>query len=246
MESRYDVVGGLRLHSRVAGSGPPAVMVHGLAVSSRYFVRLGNELGSTHACAALDLPGFGHSEEPGTVLDFPQLADALADWLRATRRSGAVLIGNSAGCQVVAECAARHPDVTGPVVLLGPTVDPSARSLPRQLGRLVTTGLTPDAVQAPLLVSDTIAAGARRIAVTTRFMLGHRIDGILPKVVAPVLVVRGAWDPICPQDWAEAAARLAPRGCFSVIGGAAHLAHLTKAGPVARVIRQFLAVTAPS
>jgi pimeloyl-ACP methyl ester carboxylesterase len=48
------------------------------------------------------------------------------------------------------------------------------------------------------------------------------VERQLPRVAAPVLVVRGTRDRIVPQAWAERAARLLPRGRLAVIPGAAH------------------------
>jgi 2-hydroxy-6-oxonona-2,4-dienedioate hydrolase len=57
-----------------------------------------------------DLPGFGDSDNPRDVLDVPQLADYLAAWIPTVGLDRASLLGNSFGCQVIADLAARHPD----------------------------------------------------------------------------------------------------------------------------------------
>ncbi|UQA91182.1 alpha/beta fold hydrolase [Streptomyces halobius] len=46
-----------------------------------------------------------------------------------------MLLGGSFGCQVAVVAAARHPDRIAGLVLVGPTVDPAARSFVRQLLR---------------------------------------------------------------------------------------------------------------
>src|SRR5687768_4621274 len=101
LQSRYTAVDGLRLHDRGAGSGPPMVFVHGIAVSSRSFIPLVRALAPWFSCRAVDLPGFGRSQRPETTADVEGLTAALASWLRATGNLDAVLVGNSAGCQVI-------------------------------------------------------------------------------------------------------------------------------------------------
>jgi 2-hydroxy-6-oxonona-2,4-dienedioate hydrolase len=59
-------------------------------------------------------------------------------------------------------------------------------------------------------------------------------------IEAPVLVVRGARDPICNQEWAETVARLLPRGRLAVIPEVAHTLVLTSATELAAVSRPFL------
>jgi pimeloyl-ACP methyl ester carboxylesterase len=78
---------------------------------------------------AVDLPGYGRSYRPRAVLNLPQLADALAQWLEASQISKAHFVGNSFGCQVLAEFAVRHPRHVDRLVFQGPTIDPMARSL---------------------------------------------------------------------------------------------------------------------
>ena len=49
----------------------------------------------------------------------------------------AALLGNSFGCQIAVECAVAHPERVSHLILQGPTTDPSARTLVRQLWRWV-------------------------------------------------------------------------------------------------------------
>ncbi|HEV2149907.1 MAG TPA: alpha/beta fold hydrolase [Longimicrobiaceae bacterium] len=69
------------------------------------------------------------------MLRIPELADALADWLDALGQGPVVLVGNSPGCQVIADLALRRRTSVRAAVLAGPTMDPHARTAPRQIGR---------------------------------------------------------------------------------------------------------------
>lgn len=240
LQSHFTEVGGLRVHDRGAGTGRPVVFVHGLAISGRSFIPTVLALAPWFACRAVDLPGYGRSDAPDTVLDIAGLADALAGWLEAVGLRGAVLVGNSAGCQVVVDCAVRYPQLAGPLVLIGPTVDPSARSAVRQLLRFARTGLRSDATQAPLLISDATRAGWGRVARTFRFMLADRIEQKLPEITQPTLVIRGSRDPIAPQRWVEQASAVLPNGRWETIDGGAHIVHCTLPQSVGLVIRNFL------
>jgi 2-hydroxy-6-oxonona-2,4-dienedioate hydrolase len=75
-----------------------------------------------------DLPGFGESSKPDRVLDVPELTDALVGWTRAVGLQRAAFLGNSFGCQVLADLAVRYPALIERAVLQGPTMDPRARS----------------------------------------------------------------------------------------------------------------------
>lgn len=54
------------------------------------------------------------------------------------------------------------------------------------------------------------------------YALADEIEGKLPAVDVPVRVVRGARDPLVPQQWAERVAMLAPHGRLAVVPGAGH------------------------
>ena len=239
------VVDGLRMHARVsedrAAGGPPVVLVHGLVVSGRYMVPLLEELARSHAVYAPDLPGFGRSEGPAGALDVAGLADALAAWMRATRLSAAVLVGNSMGCQVIVELALRHPDLVEKVVLQGPTMDPRARSAPRQMWRL----LLDTTREPPFLVAieglDLLRAGVRRSWRTFRHALDDPVEERLPRVRVPALVVHGSRDGISPRYWAEEVARLLPDGRLVDLPGTPHAANYSAPAQFARAVRAFLA-----
>ena len=239
------VVDGLRMHARVsedrAAGGPPVVLVHGLVVSGRYMVPLLNELARSHDVYAPDLPGFGRSEGPSGALDVAGLADALAAWMRATGLSRAVLVGNSMGCQIITELAPRHPELVEKVVLQGPTMDPRARSAPRQMWRLLldTTREPPSLIAIEGL--DLLRAGLARSWRTLRHALDDPIEERLPGVRVPALVVHGSRDGISPRYWAEEVARLLPDARLVDLPGTPHAANYSAPAQFARAVRTFLA-----
>src|SRR5919198_1118268 len=88
---------------------PNLVLVHGLGLSQRYMMPLARELARDCHVHVPDQPGFGGSGHPERVLDMAGLADALADWTRQIELPGAIFLGNSQGCQIIAHLAVRHP-----------------------------------------------------------------------------------------------------------------------------------------
>src|SRR5206468_449697 len=133
LTSRWLDVRGLRIHARTGGGGTPVVLLHGYGVSGTYMLPLGRSLAPSSSVFVPDLPGFGRSEQPPTPLGIPDLASALTDLLDAAELQCPAFVANSMGCQVVTELAVRLPGRVGPIVLIGPTVDPHRRSARRQL-----------------------------------------------------------------------------------------------------------------
>jgi 2-hydroxy-6-oxonona-2,4-dienedioate hydrolase len=244
LRSTWTRVGGVRMHARCATAapspGPPVVLVHGLGVSSRYMIPTARLLGREHRVYVPDLPGSGRSDKPRRVLDIEGLADALAAWMRAAGLRDAVLIGNSLGCQTIAALALRHPDRIARAVMIGPTMDRSARSTLRQFWRLLLDSTREAPTQPFLTLYDYWATGPYRTWRTLQHGLRDPFPEKLPRITIPVLVVRGARDPIAPQDWAEEVARLLPCGRLVVIPGGAHTVNYSTPDRLVRVLRPFL------
>ncbi len=245
-ERRWLAAAGTRMHVRrwsPEGREPAPeriVLVHGLGVSSRYLVPVGRELGRTHDVAAPDLPGFGHTPYGRSVLDVRGLADALLAWLDAAAVPDAVFLGNSMGCQILADLAVRHPARVRGLVLTGPTFDAGARTTPRQATRLVSDMVFERPSLPFVLALEYVQCGPRRYWLTYRSGLADRIEDKLPQVAVPVLVTRGGLDPIAPQAWVERLVARTPKARLAVVPRVGHNAHYSAAPRLAQLVRSWL------
>jgi 2-hydroxy-6-oxonona-2,4-dienedioate hydrolase len=250
LERRWTALGGLRVHARICArtpsAGPPVVLVHGIGVSGRYLLPTAVRLAASVPVYVPDLPGFGLSTKPAHALTVRELADVLTAWMAAVDVLPAALLGNSFGCQVIADLAARHSGAVSRVILQGPTMDPHARSAARQLARWAANRWREPKVDAgpslgAIVRRDYRDAGLPRVLATFREALRDRIELNLPRITAPALVVRGARDPIVPQRWADEATALLPRGRLLVVPAAAHTMNYTSPDALARATREFIA-----
>jgi pimeloyl-ACP methyl ester carboxylesterase len=236
-QRRWTDIGGVRIHdvATIDRSRPTVVLVPGIGLSHRVMLPIAELLAPHLAVRAPDPPGFGRSDKPRRPLELPELADALAAWIEAAGIGHPALVGNSFGCQVIVELAARHPDRVACAVLQGPTMDAAARSLPSQTWRWLrdTVQERPDP---RARLRDYRDAGLRRVLATYRLALRDRVEDKLPGVVAPTLVVRGPDDPIVSQAWAETVADLLPAGQLVVTDSGAH----TLIGQLVEVSLPFL------
>ncbi len=114
---------GARLSIMEAGTGPPALALHGLGATKGSFLPTVAALSDRFRVIAVDQPGFGDSDKPiGAAYDarfFAAAANALLDALELERVH---LIGNSLGGRVALELALRHPDRVARVGLLAPSL----------------------------------------------------------------------------------------------------------------------------
>jgi 2-hydroxy-6-oxonona-2,4-dienedioate hydrolase len=182
-ESVWTGVGGLRMHARVWANptgSPPVVLVHGIGVASSSMAPTAEELARDRHVYTPDLPGFGDSEGPPDAPNICGLADALAAWMDAVGLDRAALLGNSAGCQVVAGLAARRPGRVERAVLVGPTFDPRARTARQQVWRWFRNNRNERPSQAAISFRDYRKAGVQRAWRTFRHALEDRIEEKLP------------------------------------------------------------------
>jgi 2-hydroxy-6-oxonona-2,4-dienedioate hydrolase len=221
---------------RAAGT---LVLVHGLVVAGRFWEPTAERLADRWRVLVPDLPGYGRSsgDRPVTVAD---LGAALAAWAEARNLPRCAWLAGSFGCQVLTELALRRPGLVDRMVLVAPTLDPTARTLPAVLRRWQRESSTQSFRLQRLLVRDYARAGVRCAVATVRAALDDRVEDRLPHLDVPTLVVRGTADPLTPQGWAEEVTRLLPRAQLAVVPDAPHALPFDAPDALADVVRPFL------
>ena len=221
-------------------AGGTVVCVHGLGCSHRYFRPVASALADDALVVAPDLPGFGRTNGPARALDVRGLSTALAAWLRATGNGGSVFLANSLGCQIVVDLATHSPELLGPVVLAGPTMDRRARSAPQQIGRLCGDQWKEPLALWGVLAYDYLVCGPRRFAQTFAYSLADPIETKLHHVRVPAIVVRGERDSIVPRAWAREVAEGLPHGRLVEVPKAPHALNWAAPRELADVVRPLV------
>lgn len=248
LDQMWTWVGDTAWHARFSTppgerGGPAVVLVHGFGVSSRYFVPFAEHLAVLGDVFAPDLPGHGRSDSPARPLDIGGFAVALAGWLDVMRLARVHMIGHSMGCQIAVELALRRPDLVERLVLVGPTIDRSARSLAQTLPRFAAGGVREPIGVALLLLRDYFRAG-RVLRAELRTMFDYELERAVRRLGdKPLLLVRGEHDRVAPTEWLELLARNAPNARAGVVRGAAHAAQFSDPEALFGVIGPFLAET---
>lgn len=234
------------MHARTSAGAsladaPTLVLVHGVAASSRYLTPLAERLTPRLRIFVPDLPGYGKSDCPaGRDLTVPELADALVAWMDRNGLERPDLFGNSFGCQVIVDLAARYPDRVGRLILQGLTVDPHARSAWRQVLRWFAVLPFERYSEAGVLTRDAWDLGLRRAIDMVRAALHDPIEQKLGRIGARTLVVRGNRDAIVPERWAKEAVELLRDGRLVTIDRAAHTINYSQPLWLAAVVLAFL------
>lgn len=138
---------------------------------------------------------------------------------------GLVLVGHSAGCQVVVELAAHSSRVQA-LVLVGPTTEPVAASWPRIVSRWLVTARHERPWEVGVLAPQYRRTGLVSLVRGMDQMRRHRTDRALDRASTKVLVIRGEHDRIAPARWCRALATVSG-GSVTTVAGAGHMVPLT-------------------
>ena len=212
----------------------PFVLVPGIGVASTYFERLAPNLNSFGPVHALDLPGFGGVPHPNDALSISQYADLVGLVIDELGLEDPILVGHSMGTQVVADLAARRPDLST-IVLIGPVINPAERSVLRQGLRFAQAGLREPGRVTLLALGAYLMCGFRWFSRVLPKMMAYPIEETLPKITANTLLIRGEFDAVVPRDWLERASTLLGESTAWEIEGAAHSVMHANAEEVARL-----------
>ena len=216
------------------------VLVHGLSVSSGYMVPTAVRLAPYYHVYLPDLPGFGRSQKPPHILNVAELSDALAAWLHTMKLPSATFLGNSMGCQIIVNLALRYPECIERAILVSPTMDPKARTIHQEAGRLLLDTPCEPLHFLPVLLREYMLAGIPRTIRTLRYAFEDHMEEHLSHVHVPTLVVRGSRDPIVPQEWAEKVNHLLPNSQLVVVQGAGHAVNFNSPDRLVHLARSFL------
>src|SRR5688572_17645005 len=119
---------------RIAGSGPPVVLVHGMVNSSRHWQGVAMRLAERHTVIAPDLVGHGDSATPRGDYSLGAHAAVIRDLLSALGVGRATIVGHSLGGGVAMVFFWQFPHRVERLGLvssggLGPEVSPLLRSI---------------------------------------------------------------------------------------------------------------------
>lgn len=107
---RSSVLGNMKAHVRMMGSGPPLLLVHGLMTTSYSFRYVIEPLAEHFRVFACDLPGAGRSDKPLVPEYSPHnLGVFLGELQKALGIRGCAVMGNSLGGSISMHLALHDP-----------------------------------------------------------------------------------------------------------------------------------------
>lgn len=253
------------------GSGPPVIFIHGYGDTLFTWRHQLRELRDALQLCALDLIGYGHSDQPPIAYTADTFVTCLRQFMDAIGIASATVVGSSLGGAAALCLAKAHPERVDRLVLLGPTipgVQPAGRAFDLTFwlahhGRLAAWLLQPrfkafvrqalqEAVADRLLITDDLVAyyatlarrpGFRHVYVSTA-RNWHAWATQRPRfgeLKMPVLIIWGEGDRVHPVRQAALLRTLIPHAELVRVPQCGHLPHVEQPGRVNMLLRQFAA-----
>ncbi len=223
--------------AEVEDDAPTFVLLHGLGLSSRYFVELAERLARHGSVVIFDLPGFGGLPRPRRALTIRQFSGVVVVVLELLEVRRPILIGHSLGTQIAVEALASEPDLAEAAVLVGPVVNADERRLLRLALRFAQSAVHERVRDAAISVRAYLVSGLTWPNLLLPTMLDYPIEERIAEVAAALCLLAGEHDRTAPLDWLrrlQRAATRSPAAEVVVVGGAAHQVVINQADAVAR------------
>lgn len=266
---RFTTIDGMRVRYVRSGSGPPVLLVHGILASIYTWRELLPVLAREHDVVALDLPGFGASDQPAGLsgLVYPSVLIGLMDQLGIPR---ATIVGHSLGGAAACLLAAEQPERVERLALIAPAgFNFAAEEMPWLLRAvewppvgellerlpvrraLVRIGMRQVVFDDALVTDESVeeywaplarpgAVASLRALMASRHALGARFPALAARVRAPTLLVWGREDAWIPVSHAERFLAAIPGSRKEVLERCGHLPQEEHPQQVARLLSELL------
>ncbi len=122
--SKYDIVK-LKSDTSIAytdeGSGDEVlVFIHGLASYLPSWQKIIPLLKNRYRCIAIDLPGYGKSQEGAIKASIDYYSDIVSEFIKTLELKNVTLVGHSMGGQISISAVIKYPELIKKLILLAP------------------------------------------------------------------------------------------------------------------------------
>ena len=257
-------LGAVTLHTIGAGTGPLAVLLHGITANAYVFLPLMQKLADRVHVVSIDMRGHGRSSKPTAGYDATDYADDIEALIRHLGVGPALLIGHALGARDAFVAGARDKGlVTGVVGIdFTPFIEPAVfEALGRRIGggnRLFADVAEIEQALAeryPMMPAEAIRRRARYgyvradggwrplaaldAMLQTATGMRESFEAAFVSLKVPTLLIRGADSKfVSPDVWARTQA-LRPDMRMVELPDADHYAAEEIPGPIAREIVSF-------
>lgn len=251
-------VNGLKINYEEKGEGDLIVLLHGWGSNITLFANLIDLLSKKYKVVAMDMPGFGKSEEPKEPWDVSAYVQFVIDFLKDYDTKEVMLLGHSFGGRVIIKMHSLPElpfKVTKVMLVDSAGIMPpksnkkSFRTYYYKVGKaILSTGivqkLAPDALEnfRKKMGSADYAAASPMMRQVMVKVVNEDLEPYLPNIKCPTLLVWGVNDTATPLSDGEKMEKLIPDAGLVKLENAGHYSFLEQQFTFNRVMCSFMKI----
>ena len=251
-------VNGISINYEQKGSGDLIVLLHGWGSNIKLFANLIELLSRKYTVVAMDMPGFGESEEPPSAWCVDDYVQFVIDFLKDYDTKQVMLLGHSFGGRVIIRMHARESlpfEVTKVILVDSAGIMPpksnkkSWRTRYYKMGKaFLSTKLmqkiAPDALEnfRKKMGSADYAAASPLMRQVMVKVVNEDLEPYLHLIKCPTLLVWGVNDTATPLSDGEKMEKLIPDAGLVKLENAGHYSFLEQQYTFNRVMCSFLKI----
>lgn len=222
--------------------GKDIVLLHGWGQNIEMMKPLGDLLADNYHITIIDLPGFGKSKEPDTILDVGDYTKIVHDLLEHLKVVKPTLIGHSFGGRISIRYGATYE--VEKLVLCGAPCVKTKKNLTLKEKMLKSAKKLPGMEKLASIAKNYIGSTdyknaspmMRNILVK---VVGEDLSDYAKKIKVPVILIWGEHDEAVPLEEGRMLEELLPDGAMIVLPGT-HYAYLENLYQVGAIINKFM------
>lgn len=249
-------IDGISIHYTAKGEGSNIILLHGWGSNIGLFKPLIEGLSQKHTVYALDMPGFGESDEPKEPWCVDQYVDFVCKFMKQLNISETAGLGHSFGGRVLIKLANREQKevrLTRLVLVDSAGIRPKQSLKKKMRVRMFKLAkklfslslmkkLYPDFIENMRKSSGSADynAASPLMRQTLVKVINEDLTPLLSGIKQPALLVWGELDQDTPLSDGRKMEQLIPDSGLVVVKGAGHYSYLEQSGFVLRVLDSFL------
>ena len=248
-------INGLNINYIDEGNGPLLIMLHGWGSNIELFKGVINFAKKKYHVVAMDMPGFGKSDEPAESMNVDDYVDFVLEFMKDFPTERLILLGHSFGGRVIIKLASRETPFEMEKVILVDAAGVKPKKTFRQklrqrlfkIGkRILSLGfvkkLFPNALENLRKRSGSADYNAASPVMrqTLVRVVNEDLCDLMPNVKCPTLLIWGENDDATPLSDGQTMERLMPESALVPIKNAGHYSFLEQPGLFLRILASFL------
>lgn len=254
----YKTVNNIKINYEQKGSGELVVLLHGWGSNIKLFANLIDLLSKKYTVVAMDMPGFGESQEPPSAWCVDDYVDFVIDFLKDYDNKEITFLGHSFGGRVIIKLNSRTnlPFNVNKVILVDSAgiMPPksnkkSFRTYYYKFGKaFLSTGLVqkiaPDALEnfRKKMGSADYAAASPLMRQVLVKVVNEDLEPLIPNIKCPTLLVWGMNDTATPLSDGEKMEKLIKDSGLVKLENAGHYSFLEQQYTFNRVMCSFMKI----